>query len=89
MNAGKFIGFDPLTRTVATRNISYGDHYLNMKHGKKNPNFSQIKNRDGVNNTETYDANCVASDCMMWVWDCAPGKDNTFHVGGHCGMVKS
>jgi len=57
VNAGKFIGFDPLTRTVATRNISYGDHYLNMKHGNKNPNFSQIKNRDGVNNTETYDAN--------------------------------
>jgi len=57
VNAGKFIGFDPMTRTVATRNISYGDHYLNMKHGNKNPNFSQIINRDGVNNTETYDAN--------------------------------
>jgi hypothetical protein len=28
-----------------------------MKHGNENPNFSQIKNRDGVNNTETYDAN--------------------------------
>ena len=57
VNASKFIGFDPLTRTVATKNISYGDHYGNMKHGNENPNFSQIKNRDGVNNTETYDAN--------------------------------
>ena len=57
VNAGKFIGFDPMTRIVATRNISYGDHYLSMKHGNKNPNFSQIQNRDGVNNTETYDAN--------------------------------
>ena len=57
VNASKFIGFDPLTRTVSTKNISYGDHYTNMKHGNENPNFSQIKNRDGVNNTETYDAN--------------------------------
>jgi hypothetical protein len=57
VNASKFIGFDPLTRTVATKNISYGDHYSNMKHGNENPNFSQIKNRDGVNNTETFDAN--------------------------------
>ena len=57
VNASKFIGFDPLTRTVSTKNISYGDHYNNMKHGNENPNFSQIKNRDGTNNTETYDAN--------------------------------
>lgn len=57
VNASKFIGFDPLTRTIATKNISYGDHYLNMKHSNDNPNFSQIKNRDGVNNTETFDAN--------------------------------
>ena len=57
VNASKFIGFDPLTRTVSTKNISFGDHYTNMKHGNENPNFSQIKNRDGTNNTETYDAN--------------------------------
>ena len=57
VNASKFIGFDPLTRTIAVKNISYGDHYATMKHGNENPNFSQIQNRDGVNNTETYDAN--------------------------------
>lgn len=57
VNASKFIGFDPLTRTIAAKNISYGDHYGTMKHGNENPNFSQIQNRDGVNNTETYDAN--------------------------------
>lgn len=56
VNASKFIGFDPLTRTIATKNISYGDHYSNMKHGNESPNFSQIQNRDGVNNTETYNA---------------------------------
>ena len=57
VNASKFIGFDPMTRMVSTKNISYGDHYLSMKHGNENPNFTQIKNRDGINNTETYNAN--------------------------------
>ena len=56
VNAAKFIGFDPLTRIVTARNISYGDHYLAMKHGNENPNFSVIQNRDGINNTETYEA---------------------------------
>lgn len=54
--AGKFIGFDPLTRTIATRKLTYGDHYLNMKHGNKTPNFSVIKNRDNIDNTEMYDS---------------------------------
>ena len=61
VNASKFIGFDPLTRTVSTKNISYGDHYSNMKHGNESPNFSQIQNRDGVNNTETYNASKTIS----------------------------
>lgn len=54
--AGKFIGFDLMTRTIATRKLTYGDHYLNMKHGNKNPNFSVIKNRDNIDNTEMYDS---------------------------------
>lgn len=61
VNASKFIGFDPMTRTVSTRNISFSDHYSSMKHGNKNPNFSEIKNRDGVKNTETFDANKTLS----------------------------
>lgn len=61
VNASKFIGFDPITRTVATKNISYGDHYLKMKHGNENPSFTQIKNKDGINNTETYDAKKTVS----------------------------
>jgi len=56
VNAGKFIGFDPITRVVAARNISYGDHYSSMKHANENPNFSSIQNRDGVDNTKTFDA---------------------------------
>ena len=56
VNAGKFIGFDPLTRTISTRNISYGDHYLNMKHGNKTPNFTQIQSRDGMLNSEAFNS---------------------------------
>jgi len=56
VNAGKFIGFDPMTRTIATRNLNYGDHYLNMKHGNENPNFSTLTNRDGLENTQAFDS---------------------------------
>ena len=56
VNAGKFIGFDPITRTIATKNISYGDHYLNMSHGNKTPNFTSIQNRAGVENSEAFNS---------------------------------
>jgi len=61
VNAGKFIGFDPMTRTIATENISYGDHYSTMKHGNKTPNVSVIPNRDNKNNIEQYDSKKVVS----------------------------
>ena len=61
VNAGKFIGFDPMTRTFATKNIGYGDHYSNMKHGNENPNFSSIQNRDGQVNDAAYDSKKVVS----------------------------
>jgi len=61
VNAGKFIGFDPLTRTISTRNISYGDHYLNMKHGNKTPNFTQIQSRDGMLNSEAFNSRKAVS----------------------------
>ena len=56
VNAGKFIGFDPITRTISTKNISYGDHYLNMKHGNKTANFTQIQSRDGTLNSEAFNS---------------------------------
>lgn len=56
VNAGKFVGFDPMTKTFATKNISYGDHFLNMKHANENPNISSIQNRDGLKNTEAFDS---------------------------------
>jgi hypothetical protein len=61
VNAGKFIGFDPMTRTIAVKNISYGDHYDSMKHGNQNPNTSVIKNRDGLENTRAFDSRKILS----------------------------
>jgi hypothetical protein len=56
VNAGQFIGFDPLTKTVAKKNISFGDVFESLKHANENPNISIIKNRDGLDSTQTYDA---------------------------------
>lgn len=56
VNAGKFIGFDPMTRTIATKNISYGDHYSTMKHGNDTPNVSVVQNREKEDNTKMFDA---------------------------------
>jgi hypothetical protein len=56
VNAGKFIGFDPLTRAVGVKNIGFGDHYNKMKHSNENPNVSVIDNRGGVKNIEAFDS---------------------------------
>ena len=61
VNAGKFIGFDPMTRTFANRNIGYADHYDSMKHGNPTPNFTSIQNRSGQKNDEAYDSKKVLS----------------------------
>jgi hypothetical protein len=56
VNAGQFIGFDPLTRTTGKRQISFGDVYTAMDHANKTPNFSEQKNRAGVSNQEAFDS---------------------------------
>jgi len=56
VNAGKFMGFDPITRSYATRNISYADHYTSMEHGNEAPNFSSIQNRDKAYNDRMFDS---------------------------------
>jgi len=61
VNAGKFIGFDPVTRTISTKNVSYGDHYSNMKHGNDTPNYTQIQNRDGGLNAQSFNSRKVVS----------------------------
>ena len=56
VNAGKFIGFDPMTGFISTKNISYGDHYFNMKHGNKTPNFTSMQSRDGTENSKAFNS---------------------------------
>lgn len=61
VNASKFIGFDPITRTVGIKNIGYLDHYNTMKHENENPGISVIPNRAGVNNDQAYDSKKTVS----------------------------
>lgn len=56
VNAATFIGFDPITKTIAKKQISYGDHYNTMKHGNQNANVSEISNRDKVKNLEAFNS---------------------------------
>lgn len=56
VNAGQFIGFDPMTRTTAKKQVGYGDVYASMEHANENPNASVIQNRGGENNTTAYDS---------------------------------
>lgn len=59
VNAGTFIGFDPMTRMISRRPLSYLDHYENMKHSNPTPNFSAQINKDGILNTAMYDSRIV------------------------------
>jgi len=61
VNAGTFIGFDPITRTVQNKRIGFEDHYNAMSHGNKTPNFSQSTNRGGELATEAYDSKKTVS----------------------------
>lgn len=61
VNAGTFIGFDPITRTVQNKRIGFEDHYNAMAHGNKTPNFSQSTNRGGELSTEAYDSKKTVS----------------------------
>lgn len=59
VNAGTFIGFDPITRMISRRPLSYLDHYENMKHSNRTPNFSSFQNKDGILNSAMYDSRIV------------------------------
>jgi len=61
VNAGQFVGFDPMTRTVAKKNIKFSDHYNSMDHGNETPNITNIKNRDGLSNQEAFDSKKTVS----------------------------
>jgi hypothetical protein len=61
VNAGKFVGFDPITGTVAKKNISFGDVFSSMDHANESPNISAVPNRDGKDSTEMFDSKQTVS----------------------------
>ncbi len=54
--SGKYIGFDPMTRTIQTRELNYDSHFNLMDHGNPNKNLSVIPNRANKQNIEEYDS---------------------------------
>ena len=54
--AGKFIGFDPITRTVTTQNYSFGDVYDLGSHANEEPFNSALLNKETKFATEMYDS---------------------------------
>lgn len=61
VNAGKFVGFDPITGTVAKKNISFGDVFSSMDHANESPNISAVPNRDGKDSTQMFDSKQIVS----------------------------
>lgn len=55
--AGKFIGFDPLTRTVKVQDMSFDKIYgLTKKHANDNPMNTQFYNKEGTVASQMYDS---------------------------------
>lgn len=54
--AGKFIGFDPVSRSIGQLDVSYSDNYEIMSHGNKTKNLSVIANKAGQLNTQSFNA---------------------------------
>lgn len=61
VNAGKFIGFDPITRSFGEKNITFSDHYKSIEHSNKNPNQTTIYNKDNTTNITSIDSRKVLS----------------------------
>lgn len=59
--AGKFVGFDPLTRTVSTAEKSFFDQYGKMQHSNEKAAFVAEKNRDGKYNIQMSDSRKVVA----------------------------
>jgi hypothetical protein len=54
--AGKFIGFDPVSRSIGQLDVSYSDNYELMSHGNKTKNLSLVTNKNGDLNTQTFNS---------------------------------
>ena len=54
VNAGKFIGFDPLMRKIQFKEISYLDWYGKGSHANYNPSVTGAKNRENLDGTQMF-----------------------------------
>ena len=61
VNAGTFIGFDPVTRSFGVKNITFADHYKSMDHLNANPNQTAIFNKDNTTNLTSVNSRKVLS----------------------------
>jgi hypothetical protein len=61
VNAGKFVGFDPITKKIQETNISYNDWYEKTRNPNAKPNYSIIENRDGSTNLNNYNSRKTVS----------------------------
>lgn len=59
--AGKFIGFDPTTRSIQTNEITYDDHFKLIKHINPYKLVNSIPNRDKMNNVDMYNSKKTVS----------------------------
>lgn len=61
VNVGRFIGFDPITRSFGEKIITFDDHYDSIDHANKNPNRTEIFNKDNTTNLTTINSRKVLS----------------------------
>jgi hypothetical protein len=61
VNAGKFIGFDPITRSLGEKIFTFDDHYNSTDHLNKTPNRTEIFNKDNTTNLTSIDSRKVLS----------------------------
>lgn len=72
VNAGKFLGFDPLTRSFASQEFNFDKLYQLIDHGNKNPIDTEIHNRD----KETTTKNTFDTKQALNVYNQIRGKSN-------------
>lgn len=49
---------------------------------------SAIENQNTGINRESAEFNCIASDCMLWVWDFYGSVPIDYPTVGHCGLCR-
>jgi hypothetical protein len=61
INAGQFIGFDPITKTTSKKQINFDSVYGSLKHANENPNLSIELNRAGQDVRQSFDSKKTVS----------------------------